>query len=93
MWPTTTTTTEVIGCCYSGDCYKANDKGSRTTDRAHCEDMGCEFLISDDPDDCTMATTSTPSTTEKVGCCYGEGVKESEKRGNKVGRDQCERSG
>ena len=40
-----------------------------------------------------MTTTSTPSTTEKVGCCYGEGVKESERRGNKVGRDQCERGG
>ena len=92
VWPTTTTTEEV-GCCYSGDGYKANDKGSRATNRARCEDMGCEFLMSDDPDDCIMTTISTPSTTEEVGCCYGEGVKASEKRGNKVGRDQCERSG
>ena len=93
VWPTTTTTTEAIGCCYSGDRYKANDKGSRATDRARCDDMGCEFMVSDDPDDCTMTTTSTPSTTETVGCCYGEGVKASEKRGNKVGRSQCERNG
>merc|ERR1712087_754705 len=93
VWPTTTTTTEEIGCCYSGDSYKANDKCSRATDRARCEDMGCEFLVTDDPDDCEMTTTSTPTTTEEVGCCYGEGVKENEMCGNKVGRDQCERSG
>ena len=93
VWSTKTTTTEAVGCCYSGDGYKANDKGSRATNRARCEDMGCEFLMSDDPDDCIMTMISTPSTTEEVGCCYGEGVKASEKRGNKVGRDQCERSG
>ena len=93
MWLTTTTTMEEIGCCYSGDGYKANDKGSRATDRARCEDMGCEFLVTDDPKDCEMTTTSTPTTTEELGCCYGEGVKENEMCGNKVGRDQCERSG
>merc|ERR1719309_1659596 len=93
VWPTTTTTTEEIGCCYSGDSYKANDKCSRATDRARCESMGCEFLVTDDPKDCEMTTTSTPTTTEEQGCCYGEGVKENEMCGNKVGRDQCERSG
>merc|ERR1719150_1286050 len=93
LWPTTTTTTEEIGCCYSGDSYKANDKCSRATDRARCESMGCEFLVTDDPTDCEMTTTSTPTTTEELGCCYGEGVKENEMCGNKVGRDQCERSG
>merc|ERR1712087_422899 len=92
VWPTTTTTTEEVGCCYA-DSYKANDKCGRATDRARCEDMGCEFLVTDDPDDCEMTTTSTPTTTQEVGCCYGEGVKENEMCGNKVGRDQCERSG
>merc|ERR1719295_286906 len=65
VWPTTTTTTEEIGCCYSGDSYKANDKCSRATDRARCEDMGCEFLVTDDYTDCEMTTTSTPTTTEE----------------------------
>merc|ERR1719208_368236 len=92
VWPTTTTTTEEIGCCYA-DSYKANDKCGRATDRARCESMGCSFLVTDDPDDCLMTTTSSPTTTEELGCCYGEGVKENEMCGNKVGRDQCERSG
>merc|ERR1712087_682454 len=92
VWPTTTTTTEEVGCCYA-DSYKANDKCGRATDRARCEDMGCSFLVTDDPSDCELTTTSTPTTTEELGCCYGEGVKENEMCGNKVGRDQCERSG
>jgi len=92
VWPTTTTTTEEVGCCYSGDSYKANDKCSRATDRARCEDMGCSFMVTDDPDDCIMTTTSTPSTTSEVGCCYGEGVKENEMCGNKMSSDLCERN-
>merc|ERR1719187_937160 len=71
VWPTTTTTTEEVGCCYNGDSYKANDKCSRATDRARCEDMGCEFLVTDDYSDCEMTTTSTPTTTEELGCCKG----------------------
>merc|ERR1719481_614472 len=93
VWPTTTTTTEEAGCCYSGDSYKANDKCSRATDRARCEDMGCEFLVTDDYTDCEMTTTSTPTTTVEVGCCYGDTAKTNEMCSNKVGRDQCERSG
>merc|ERR1719347_2022097 len=92
VWPTTTTTTEEVGCCYA-DSYKANDKCGRATDRARCESMGCSFLVTDDPKDCEMTTTESPTTTEEVGCCYGEGVKENEMCGNKEGRDQCERSG
>jgi len=92
VWPTTTTTTEEVGCCH-GDSYKANDKCARATDRARCEDMGCTFLKTDDPTDCEMTTTSSPTTTEELGCCYGEGVKENEMCGNKIGREQCERSG
>merc|ERR1719384_1714062 len=78
VWPTTTTTTEEVGCCYSGDSYKANDKCSRATNRDRCEDMGCEFLVTEDPSDCEMTTAETPTTTEEAGCCYGEGVKENE---------------
>merc|ERR1719495_1730216 len=59
-WPDPTTTEE-IGCCYSGDSYKANDKCSRATERTRCEDMGCSFLVTDDPDDCIMTTTTTTS--------------------------------
>merc|ERR1719230_1673230 len=93
VWPTTTTTTEEVGCCYSGDSYKANDRCSKATDRARCEDMGCEFLVTDDDTDCEMTTTSTPTTTVEVGCCYGDTAKTNEMCGNKIGRDQCERSG
>merc|ERR1740131_165532 len=71
VWPTTTTTTEEIGCCYSDDSYKANDKCGRATDRARCEDMGCEFLVTDDPSDCEQTTTETPTTTATPGCCKG----------------------
>merc|ERR1719365_106600 len=70
VWPTTTTTTEEVGCCYA-DSYKANDKCGRATDRARCEDMGCSFLVTDDPSDCEMTTTSTPTTTVTPGCCKG----------------------
>merc|ERR1719295_2187778 len=71
VWPTTTTTTEEVGCCYSADSYKANDKCARATDRARCEDMGCEFLVTDDEDDCVITTTETPTTTATPGCCKG----------------------
>jgi hypothetical protein len=54
--------------------------------------MGCSFLVTDDATDCEMTTTSTPTTTIEVGCCYGEGVKENEMCANKVGRAQCERN-
>merc|ERR1719361_2331868 len=90
LWPTTTSTPS--GCCY-GDSYKANAKCLRATDRSRCEDMGCSFLETDDPTDCELTTTKTPTTTEEPGCCYGDGVKENAMCATKEGRDQCERSG
>merc|ERR1712078_444471 len=43
--------------------------------------------------DCeTVWPTTTQTPTEPAGCCYGEGVKENEMCGNKVGRAQCERN-
>merc|ERR1712013_633676 len=62
------------------------------TSQSKCESMGCSFLVTDDYSDYEMTTTSTPTTTTEVGCCYGEGVKENEMCGNKVGRAQCERN-
>merc|ERR1719317_669114 len=69
LWPTTTETpTEPAGCCY-GDSYKANDKCAKMNDdRERCEKQGCNFLITDDPDDCIITTTTT---TETPGCCKG----------------------
>jgi len=58
VWPTTTTTTEEVGCCYA-DSYKANDKCARATDRARCESMDCSFLVTDDSHDCEMTTTTS----------------------------------
>ena len=93
--PTTPSPTDAPGCCY-GDSYKANGKCARATSPDKCDEMGCSFLVTEDPTDCEMTTTKTPetpTTTEEAGCCYGEGVKDNEMCGNKVGRDQCERSG
>merc|ERR1719443_1796280 len=92
LWPTTTPTTEEVGCCYSGDSYKANDRCGKATDRSRCEDMGCEFLVTDDPDDCIMTTTETPTTTEDVGCCMGDSHKTNDMCNSRLTRSQCERS-
>merc|ERR1719515_185263 len=92
VW-TTESPTSPPGCCYNPDSYKGSDRCSGASDKDRCEDMGCTFLETDDPNDCVMTTTTEPTTTEELGCCYGEGVKENEMCGNKVGRDQCERSG
>jgi len=92
LWPTTTETpTEPAGCCYA-DSYKANDKCARATSKGRCEDMGCSFLETDDPSDCEMTTTKTPTTTEEPGCCYGDSARENAMCAQKIGRDQCERS-
>merc|ERR1719232_1422947 len=92
VW-TTESPTSPPGCCYNPDSYKGNDRCSGATDKDRCEDMGCTFLETDDPNDCVMTTTTEPTTTEELGCCYGESAKENEMCGNKVGRDQCERAG
>merc|ERR1719385_643584 len=52
------------GCCYNGDSYKANEKCAKATTRDRCENMGCEFLVTDDPTDCEVTTTETPTTTQ-----------------------------
>merc|ERR1719242_418122 len=93
LWPTTTSTTsEPAGCCY-GDSYKANPKCARAMSSDKCADQGCNWMETEDPEDCELTTTKTPTTTEEPGCCYGNGVKENEMCATKDGRDQCERSG
>merc|ERR1719464_1582842 len=69
VWPTTTASpTDAPGCCH-GDSYKANDKCAKATEQGKCEDKGCSWLETDDPDDCVITTTETPTTTVAPGCC------------------------
>merc|ERR1740123_567772 len=76
VWPTTTTTTETPGCCY-GDSYKAQDK-CLGLDADMCARKGCNFLETDDPNDCVLTTetpTTTKTVTEEPGCCKADSVK------------------
>merc|ERR1711971_1284471 len=95
LWPTTTSTpTEPAGCCH-GDLtsYKANDKCVGIDNQKSCERKSCSWLLTDDPEDCVITTTtSTPRTTE-LGCCAGTTAKNTEMCNAKVGRESCERSG
>merc|ERR1719381_123446 len=91
LWPTTTETpTEPAGCCY-GDSYKANDRCGKATTKSRCEDMGCSFLITDDPEDCVMTTTETPTTTVVPGCCAHTSFMANEKCNSIEDKDQCNR--
>merc|ERR1719300_823131 len=91
LWPTTTETpTEPAGCCY-GDSYKANDRCGKATTKSRCEDMGCSFLVTDDPDDCVMTTTETPTTTVVPGCCAHTSFMANEKCNSIEDKDQCNR--
>ena len=90
-WPTTTSTPTVApGCCY-GDSYKANDKCAQALEQGKCEDKGCHWLDTENPDDCLITTTSTPETTEQ-GCCAGTTTKNTEMCGLKESSEQCGRS-
>merc|ERR1719232_38816 len=95
LWPTTTPSpTEPAGCC-RGDSYKANAKCMRASERGKCEDKGCEWLITDDPEDCIITTTTstTPSPTEpEEGCCKGTtGTEASNEKCNAIDKqDKCD---
>merc|ERR1719361_1540071 len=96
VWPTTTSTPTVEAGCCRGDSYKANGKCQMAMEQGKCEDKGCEWLITDDPDDCVITTTTTPTpdtTEEEPGCCYGDTAKTNAMCAEKEGREQCERSG
>ena len=92
LWPTTTETpTEPAGCCY-GDDYKQNGRCAKATSQERCEDMGCSFLVTDEPSDCEMTTTESATTTEEVGCCKGDSLKTNPMCNARTSRAQCERS-
>merc|ERR1719464_898935 len=97
VWPTTTASpTDAPGCCY-GDSYKANDKCAKATEQGKCEDKGCSWLETDDPDDCIITTTSAPTTTssptEPAGCCHGDSYKANDKCAKATAQDKCEDKG
>merc|ERR1719204_1744282 len=83
--------TDAPGCCY-GDSYKSNDKCAKAVDQDRCETQGCNWMETDDPSDCEMTTTETPTTTEEVGCCKGDSMKSNEKCNLKLTIDKCQRS-
>merc|ERR1712013_288510 len=88
LWPTTTTTTEAAGCC-RGTSYKMNAKCFGLEDQIGCERKDCEWVETDDPNECVLTTTST---TEEAGCCMGDSAKTNDKCNMKDDRDKCERS-
>jgi len=93
LWPTTTTTTEEPGCC-RGFSYKAQAKCVPLLDQTGCERKGCEWVITDDYDECilTTTTTTTTTTTEEPGCCKGDSARTNERCNKMETRDKCERS-
>jgi hypothetical protein len=63
VWPTTTTTTTTLpplGCC-RGSSYKAQAKCFGLEDEKACVRKDCEWLLTEDPTDCVITTTSTTS--------------------------------
>merc|ERR1719445_1186956 len=58
-------------------------------DQIGCERKGCEWVITDDFDDCVLTTTTT---TEEPGCCKGDSVRTNERCNKMETRDKCERS-
>merc|ERR1712013_770833 len=93
LWPTTTTTSEEPGCC-RGSSYKAQAKCLPLMDEMGCERKGCEWIVTDEPDDCiiTTTTTTTTTTTAEPGCCKGDSARTNERCNKMEGREKCERS-
>merc|ERR1719320_487678 len=56
-----------------------------------CEQNGCNWLVTDDETDCEITTTSSPTTTEEMGCCKGDSVKSNDKCNGKLDSASCER--
>merc|ERR1712013_474379 len=90
LWPTTTTTTEEPGCC-KGSSYKAQAKCLPLMDEMGCARKGCEWIVTDEPDDCIITTTTT-TTTAEPGCCKGDSARTNERCNKMEGREKCERS-
>lgn len=79
-----------VGCCWSlnGD-YRVGQGCLEDIYETDCNPRVCKWVTGDDAAECMITTTVTP---QEAGCCYGEGVRDNEMCGNKVGRDQCERN-
>jgi len=94
--PSTPTPTEAPkpGCCH-GDLtsYKANDKCVGLEDQMSCERKSCNWLITEDPEDCVVTTTTTTPRTTEIGCCAGTTAMNTAMCNEKIGQEQCERSG
>merc|ERR1740123_2941097 len=89
LWPTTTSSpTEPAGCC-KGSSYKAQAKCVGNMDRTSCERKECEWLVTDEPNDCVITTTSTTTTTETPGCCKGDSMAANEKCNAIDSGDKC----
>merc|ERR1711971_476699 len=71
-----TTTSTPAGCCH-GDLtsYKGNEKCVGIDNQNSCERKSCNWLITDDPEDCVVTTTTTEPTTTVSGCCRGTSFK------------------
>ena len=91
LWPTTTTTTVAPGCC-RGSSYKAQDKCAGLDNQVSCERKDCEWLLTDDPEDCVITTTESPTTTVEPGCCKADSVKREDMCLARDTRDKCEKS-
>merc|ERR1711972_440075 len=48
-----------------GDGYEANNKCGKATSQSKCENNGCSWLVTEDPSDCELTTTSEPWMGEK----------------------------
>jgi len=66
---TTTTTSLAPGCCY-GSTWRSQSTCMEIEDQVTCE-RNCLWMVTDDPSDCVLTTTATPTTTEEMGCCSG----------------------
>merc|ERR1719148_145927 len=65
--------TTAPGCCM-GDSYKANGKCALAMEAGKCAEKGCSWIVTDEPSDCELTTTSSLTTTGEAGCCKGESV-------------------
>merc|ERR1740123_193437 len=94
LWPTTTTATEAPGCC-RGSSYKAQTKCLGLEDQTGCERKDCEWVETEDPNDCVITTetpTTTTTTTPPPGCCKADSAKRQDMCDLKETQAKCDRS-
>jgi len=82
--------TSAPGCCRGFD-FKSHGKCSGVTDQGKCERSDkCEWLVTDDADNCVVTTTESPTTIEPG--CDSDTSKKFEMCNSKHTPDKCERS-